>query len=193
MHARSAPPLAHARHPDLPCLTQARKKAIASLSGGFAYLERRLTGDCARPYDCTHELAVFKAVRIFDPSWAALHEIGAANIDSLAVMRCIAERLIESMKTELHTYLTLAADFKVDRADVGAFTESVLKFWRSHCKELPLWAEAARIVFAMSPNSASCERVVSRLASMFTPDQLSTLGDAMQASLMLSYNQREVG
>ena len=41
---------------------------IASLKSGFDYLEDRLTDNCARPYLCAHELAVFKAVRVFDPS-----------------------------------------------------------------------------------------------------------------------------
>ena len=56
-----------------------------------------------------------------------------------------------------------------------------------------MWAKDARIVFALSPNSASCERVFSLLVSMFSPEQKATLGGALQASLMLRYNKREVG
>ena len=46
---------------------------------------------------------------------------------------------------------------------------------------------------ALSPNSAPCERVFSLLACMFDPSQKATLSDALQASLMLRYNKREVG
>ena len=45
----------------------------------------------------------------------------------------------------------------------------------------------------MSPNSASCERVFSLLERMYDEEQRSTLSDAMQASLMLTYNKRRVG
>jgi hypothetical protein len=68
------------RHP----LKQDRKKNIASLKGSFDYLNNSLTGNCARPYDCTHELAVFKAVQVFDPSWATLHWMACARFPSCA-------------------------------------------------------------------------------------------------------------
>jgi len=172
---------------------QPRKKVIASLTPGFEYLEKRLTDQCARPYHCAHMLAVLNAVRAFDPAWAALHNLSADGVRSLSVVRCISEELIEGMLTELDGYTTAARDFETDRADVDAFTTSVLKFWRTHRSRLPTWAKAARIIFALSPNSASCERVFSLLASMYTPEQKGTLKDALQASLMLRYNKREVG
>ena len=60
------------------------------------------------------------------------------------------------MKTELDKYTTAAADISISRADVQDFTDDVLAFWRTHKSELPMWAKSARIVFAMSTNSASC-------------------------------------
>ena len=39
----------------------------------------------------------------------------------------------------------------------------------------PKWAYAARIAFALSPNSASCERVFSALKLMFGDQQMSAL------------------
>jgi hypothetical protein len=156
---------------------------------------KRLTNhpSIARPYHCAHEHAVFKAVRVFDPAWVRLTELNADRVQSLSVVRCITEDLIEGMLTELDKYIIAAHDFEADPADIEAFTTSVLAFWRTHRCALPMWAKAARIVFALSPNSASCERVFSLLASMFTPEQKATLGDALQASLMLRYNKREVG
>ena len=46
------------------------------------------------------------------------------------------------------------------------------------------------MVFAMSPNSASCERVFSLLKQMFGLEKKSVLADYMQAGLMLRYNKR---
>ena len=57
----------------------------------------------------------------------------------------------------------------------------------------PAWALAARVVFAISPNSASCERVSALLRNLFGEKQVSALSDYLQASLMLNYNKRVVG
>ena len=54
-------------------------------------------------------------------------------------------------------------------------------------------ALAARIVFAISPNSASCKRVFALLKNLFGEQQMSALADYVQASLMLNYNGRRVG
>ena len=60
-------------------------------------------------------------------------------------------------------------------------------------KTFPAWALAARIVFAISPNSASCERVFALLKNLFGEEQSLSLADYVQASLMLNYNDRSVG
>ena len=116
-------------------------------------------------------LAVLQTVRAFDPAWVALHNLRVDGVRSLSVVRCISEELIEGMLPKLDRYTTAARDFEADRADFDAFTTSVLKFWRTHCSRLPTCAKAAHIIFALSPNSASCERVFSLLASMHTPEQ----------------------
>ena len=50
---------------------------------------------------------------------------------------------------------------------------------------------------AVSPNSASCERVFSSvfslLKNLFGEQQMAALADYVQAALMLNYNQRSVG
>ena len=48
-------------------------------------------------------------------------------------------------------------------------------------------------MFAISPNSASCERVFALLKRLFGEQQMSSLADLLQASLMLNYNKRTVG
>ena len=46
---------------------------------------------------------------------------------------------------------------------------------------------------AISPNSASCERVFALLKNLFNEQQMSSLADYVQAALMLNYNKRCVG
>ena len=53
--------------------------------------------------------------------------------------------------------------------------------------------EVAKIVFTITPNSASSERVFSLLEAMFGKDQDMSLADLVQGSLMLRYNKRTVG
>jgi len=62
-----------------------------------------------------------------------------------------------------------------------------------HSYAFPTWACAARIVFALSPNSASCERVFSLLKVLFGEQQMSALADYIRAALMLRCNERRVG
>ena len=64
---------------------------------------------------------------------------------------------------------------------------------RCNGKSFKAWALAARIVFAISPNSASCERVFALLKNLFGEQQVLALADYIQAALMLNYNQRRVG
>ena len=65
--------------------------------------------------------------------------------------------------------------------------------WLVNGSRFPAWALAARIVFAISPNSATCERVFSLLERLFDEEQRSSLADMIQAALMLVYNERRVG
>ena len=58
---------------------------------------------------------------------------------------------------------------------------------------MPAWRKVAKIVFTITPNSASSERVFSLLEAMFGKDQDLALADLIQGSLMLRYNKRSVG
>ena len=57
----------------------------------------------------------------------------------------------------------------------------MLTWWRTNGGSFPAWALAARIVFASSPNSASCERVFALLRNLFGELQMSSLADYVQA------------
>ena len=92
-------------------------------------------------------------------------------------------------------YLAAAAAARAfDKTSVNDYTEAILGWWRAaDCSAFPAWALAARIVFAISPNSASCERVFALLRNLFGEAQMSSLADYIQGALMLNYNKREVG
>ena len=78
--------------------------------------------------------------------------------------------------------------------DVGAHVNGCAReWWRVNGKAFPAWATAARIAFAITPNSASCERVFSLLEEMFGPQQDASLADELRAAIMLAYNKRRVG
>ena len=77
--------------------------------------------------------------------------------------------------------------------NVHSFTDGVLKFWRENGNKMKAWSDAARIVFAIPPNSAASERVFALLADMFGKKMTLCLSDYIQAALMLRYNKRSVG
>ena len=78
---------------------------------------------------------------------------------------------------------------RFDRTDIVLYTEQVLARWRNNAHAFPAWAQAARIIFAMTPNSAMCERVFSLLQAMFGSTRDASLSDMIQGSLMLRYNK----
>ena len=102
-----------------------------------------------------------------------------------AVKPLLALGFIPRLKAELPLYLTATSNAPAfDRSDVKAYTEGVLKWWRTNGSGFKQWAVAARIVFAISPNSASCERVFSLLKLMFGDQQMSSLTDVIRAALI---------
>ena len=98
------------------------------------------------------------------------------------------------MKAQLPVYLQRARHFSVDHASVEDFSTAVLQWWHDESDEkISAWSEAARIAFAISPNSASCERVFSLVKILFGELQLNSLADVIQSALMLNYHGRSIG
>lgn len=102
---------------------------------------------------------------------------------------------IEDLQSELPAYLAAAMQAPPNSLDdVAAYSESILSFWRNTSeKSMHAWRSAARIMFGISPNSASCERVFAMVACMFGEEQKGCLADALQASLMLRINRVKRG
>ena len=75
---------------------------------------------------------------------------------------------------------------------LDTYTKFILGFWRAKKKELhPSWSIAARIVFAITPNSAASERVFSVMKRLFGKTTLRDLAysDMMALSMKLAYNR----
>ena len=84
--------------------------------------------------------------------------------------------MLGELKRELPQYLAPAKDAPAfDKASVKDYSDTLLKWWRVSGSRFTAWALAARIVFAISPNSASCERVFSLLERLFDEEQRSSL------------------
>ena len=171
-----------------------RNAICDSLAPGFAYLEARITGTCETQYSCVKMYDICRLAQAFDPNFAN-DQLTPAFVDTLqAITPLAAHGLLTALKRELPQYLAAAAQAPVfGRSDVGDYSEAILKWWRVHSHAFPSWARAARIVFALSPNSASCERVFSLLKVLFGEQQMSALGDQIRAALMLRHNGRRVG
>ena len=133
-------------------------------------------------------------MRAFNPNFAAAF-VDPAFVDAMAAIKPLQNlNMLTGMKRELPLYLSAAQNAQpFDTSDVDAFTESVLKWWRINGKSFPTWALAARISFAISPSSASCERIFALVKTMFGEQQMSALKDMIEAALMLRANKRRVG
>ena len=122
--------------------------------------------------------------------------MNAAFVDSMSIITPLnALGLLAGLKQQLPLYLAAAAAARAfDKTSVNDYTEAILGWWRAaNCSAFPAWALAARVVFAISPNSASCERVFALLRNLFGELQVNSLADYIQASLMLNYSKRQVG
>ena len=139
--------------------------------------------------------AVPRSARLLDPYFAKDH-LNAAFVDGMSVITPLnALGMLTDLKQQLPRYLaTTAANAPAfDKGSVTDYTDAILGWWRTNGKNIPAWALAARIVFAISPSSASCERVFALLKTLFGDEQMSALADYIQAALMLNYNNRNVG
>lgn len=174
----------------------AQRTAICDALGpGFDYLEARLTGQgCDAQYSLAEMYELCRAARAFDPSFAK-NQVNAAFVDGMSAITPLnALGMLADLKLQLPQYLAAAANApSFDKGSVADYSDAVLGWWRDNGTAFPAWALAARVVFAISPNSASCERVFSLLKNLFGDEQMSALADYIQAALMLNYNGRQVG
>ena len=157
-------------------------------------MEARISGTCDAQYSLVDMYELCRVARAFDPTFAAAN-VDAAFVDAMAAITPLrALGMLNDLKQQLPQYLAAAKDAAaIDKASVTDYSDAILSWWRRNSKSFKAWALAARIVFAISPNSASCERVFALLKNLFGEQQVLALADYIQAALMLNYNQRRVG
>jgi hypothetical protein len=170
-----------------------RADALDSVRPAFTYLENRITNRCQENFHYGQTHSMFGCFRCFDPGRAYDLDIQDIDIDQLELEfpPIQVHGLAAGMKAMLSTYLSLGRDFETDRSSVEDFTRDVLRFWRVHGDSLGAWKQAARMAFCVSPNSATSERVFSALQDMFGSKQDRTLGDQVEAGLMLRFNHED--
>lgn len=173
-----------------------RQQIINGILPAFDYLESRLTGTCAlSAYSCEHMYDVCRLVRVFDPNNAVQLLSRSEFVDELVskVNPLMEHVKADDLKREVPTYVARAQQVSFPDDNVQEYSNNVLLFWRQNTvPALEHWCKAARIVFSMSPNSASCERVFSLLKCMYGDQSDHVLADHLQASLMMRFNGRNV-
>ena len=172
----------------------ARQPIVDAVKRSFDYIDRRFRGNGQEIYDCQQEYVLFGLVRMFDPQRATECDlISADNLDllALAVPNPSLVALIPQMKEEVAAYIAVANGVRMPTEDIAAYTEKILQFWSGREDKLPAFAHAARIVFALTPNSAGCERVFSLLATLFPFERTSSMSDLIEGTLMMRYNKRD--
>lgn len=166
------------------------------LNVAFDYLEDRITGTCrVSSYSCAHMYTVCRLSQLFNPAYA-INFLDPSQVEELLhVVKPLAKHIdVARFKAEVPAYLATARNApSIDMNDVQTFSKQILQFWNNTSKaELSEWRKAATIMFAMSPNSAACERVFSLLENMFSEQQDHLLADALEAALMMRYNDRQL-
>lgn len=116
---------------NLPLQNQAITYAKACVQPGIKYFHAILGEDDS-------VMKGFKAARLFSPH--RLNEIqpSAQDIDNLRAFPFM-DNEVNSLQTELPTYLSLSAD-------VSAGIDT-LNWWKDHYEELPCWSSAGQKVF----------------------------------------------
>ena len=134
------------------------KRLAAAAKAGITYLRNRLTGNLPPQqinFDCSHMYEVLRLVQAFDPSWASQH-LDANMVNALAIVKPLSNKTAALLR-ELPAYIMATAGVVIDHSEGKdhSFTKQVLQWWATHGSKFPVWADAAQIVFAFTPNSAA--------------------------------------
>jgi hypothetical protein len=126
-----------------------------------------------------HSYLICELVQLFDQSYVSERSATTDLVARLAEIKPFGERsgIMAQLQRDLPTYIAADNGFYIDHGDVGDFTKKNLSWWRSHVSEVGAWSEAARIDFAMAPNSAGPERVFSLLKILLGSSKDTSLPD----------------
>ena len=117
---------------------------------------------------------------MFNPHYLKKIEPESACLDSLLSLPFIKESMLSELQEEFPKFMALVDGISPEY--------SVLNFWRDNTATLPKWSETDKNIMLIQASSAAAERVFSLLNNSFGDQQLSSLEDYLEASLMLQYN-----
>ncbi len=140
--------------------------ARAAVRPGLDYLVGIFSGTLKSAVD------IFKVARFFSP-----HKVIQLQPDAIQVLPFLNATTIAKLKEELPAYLAKAVDISQEL--------SPLTWWKLNSTHLPSCSAATLQVLLIQPSSAASEKVFSPLANSFKDQQLSSLQDYVEASLML--------
>ena len=171
---------------------QAIAKSIASGKADVQQRWMRYAKSCIKPaldYYKEHlnadlmsiPMKAFKAARLFSPLILQKTKPECTALTDLLAFPFITESTLAALKEEFPRYAAIVEDVSNE--------DTVLDFWRNNSKSLPKWAEAASKGLLCQPSSAAAERVFSIMKHSFGDQQLSSLEDYLEASIILQYNK----
>jgi hypothetical protein len=102
--------------------------------------------------------------------------------------RLLTTALLDKMVGELSEYDKACSVLRWTDDKYDVRLKKVEDFWSRH-KLLPAWTEFAHSVFLLQPTSACVERAFSVLKYIMGDQQVASLQDKIEASLMLRYNR----
>lgn len=126
-------------------------------------------------------LKAFKTARMFDPHHMKKVKPEGASLNSLSCIPFLTTSILDELQNEFPKYVALIDEISPEY--------TTLEFWRDNAVALPKWSESARMVMLLQPSSAAAERVFSLLNNSFGSQQLSSLEDYLEISLMLQHNR----
>ena len=122
-------------------------------------------------------LQAFKAARLISPHNLQKIKPECASLTNLLVFPFITPSNLAELKEEFPKYVALTEEVSSDY--------TILNFWKDHAAAIPKWSNAARKILLLQPSSAAAERVFSVLNNSFGDQQLSSLEDYLEASIMM--------
>ena len=89
--------------------------------------------------------------------------------------------MLLALKEEYPLYVAATEDISLDC--------DTLMFWKQYANNFPKWKEVTAKILLLQPSSAAAERVFSLLKNSFGDQQLKSLEDYIEASLVIQYNK----
>uniref|UniRef100_A0A1X7V8N5 HAT C-terminal dimerisation domain-containing protein n=1 Tax=Amphimedon queenslandica TaxID=400682 RepID=A0A1X7V8N5_AMPQE len=119
--------------------------------------------------------------KAFSPTKVRMIKLDIVMIETLSLFPFVNDTTLSALKSEFSSYVAASEDVSSDLTQ--------LEFQKAHADKLPSWGETAKKVLLLQPSSAAVERAFSVYKFTFSEQQLSSLEDYIEASMMPQYNK----